>query len=81
MQDFVILWRKGERIISAGHLLVKKNGRVRLMDNLNLRLIHIETNDAGNYFCEVDVFGTTLIVKHHLNVLGKITKQHSLIIG
>ena len=72
LRDFVILWRKGERIISAGNLLVKKNGRVKLMDNFSLQLINIETGDAGDYFCEVDFYGETQNVTHHVDVLGKI---------
>ena len=69
LADFVILWRKEERIISAGRLLVNKNGRVKLLENYSLYIVNLDMSDSGKYFCEIDVFGQTLILKHHLDVL------------
>ena len=68
---FVVLWRKGDRILSAGKLLVRKDGKVTLTEKYELKLIDIDESDAGEYVCEVDVFGETKEVGHQMNVLGK----------
>ena len=68
---FVVLWRKGDRILSAGKLLVRKDGKVTVTEKYELMLSDIEESDAGEYVCEVDVFGETKQVRHKLDVLGK----------
>ena len=68
---FVVLWRKGDRILSAGKLLVRKDGKVTVTEKYELMLSDIEESDAGEYVCEVDVFGETKQVRHTLDVLGK----------
>ena len=68
---FVILWRKGDRILSAGRLLIRKDGKVTVTKSYELKLRDIEETDAGEYVCEVDVFGQTKEVRHTLEVWGK----------
>ena len=70
---FVVLWRKGDRILSAGKLLVRKDGKVTVTEKYELMLSDIEESDAGEYVCEVDVFGETKDVRHKLDVLGECT--------
>ena len=70
---FVVLWRKGDRILSAGKLLVRKDGKVTVTEKYELMLSDIEESDAGEYVCEVDVFGETKDVRHQLDVLGECT--------
>jgi len=66
---FVVLWRKGDRILSAGKLLVRKDGKVTVTEKYELKLSDIEESDVGEYVCEVDVFGETKEVRHQLDVL------------
>ena len=68
---FVVLWRKGDRILSAGKLLVRKDGKVKVTEKYDLKICDIEESDAGKYVCEVDVYGETKEVHHELEVLGK----------
>ena len=68
---FVVLWRKGDRILSAGKLLVRKDGKVKVTEKYDLKISDIEESDAGKYVCEVDVYGETKEVHHELEVLGK----------
>ena len=77
---FVVLWRKGDRILSAGKLLVRKDGKVTVTEKYELRLSDIEETDAGEYVCEVDVFGETKEVRHQLEVLGKYNGLNKLLI-
>ena len=76
---FVVLWRKGDRILSAGKLLVRKDGKVKVTEKYDLKISDIEERDAGEYVCEVDVFGETTEVYHNLNVLGKFCLEEILI--
>jgi len=66
---FVVLWRKGDRILSAGKLLVRKDGKVKVTDQYDLKLSDVDESDAGEYVCEVDVYGKTKEVHHLLKVL------------
>ena len=68
---FVVLWRKGDRILSAGKLFVRKDGKVKVTEKYDLKISDIEESDAGDYVCEVDIFGDTKEVHHNLEVLGK----------
>ena len=68
----MILWRKGDSIISAGGLLVIKTGKFRLVDKFNLVVLNIVSSDSGEYSCEIDVFGNTHILRHQVDVLGKL---------
>ena len=70
---FVVLWRRGDRILSAGRLLVRKDGKVTVTESYELELRDIEETDAGEYVCEVDVFGQTKEVRHTLEVLGEFS--------
>ena len=76
---FVVLWRKGDRILSAGKLLVRKDGKVKVTEKYDLKISDIEERDAGEYVCEVDVFGETTKVHHKLNVLGKFCFKETVI--
>ena len=78
---FVVLWRKGDRILSAGRLLIRKDGKVMITEKYELKLSDIEESDAGEYVCEVDVFGETKEVRHQMIVLGKCGSLHELLIN
>ena len=58
--------------MSAGKLLVRKDGKVKVTDRYELELSDVDESDAGEYVCEVDVFGDTKEVTHSLDVLGEL---------
>ena len=43
-----------------------------MTDNYSLELRDIDESDAGQYSCQLDVFGHTQTVLHNLTVLGTI---------
>ena len=44
-----------------------------MTDNYSLELRDIDESDAGQYSCQLDVFGHTQTVLHNLTVLGTIS--------
>ena len=68
---FVVLWRQGERILTVGRLLVRKDGKVGVGPGFGLVLTEVQESDAGQYECQVDVFGHAKTVCHTLHVLGE----------
>ena len=50
---FVVLWRKGDRILSAGKLLVRKDGKVKVTEKYGLKISDIEESDVGDYVCRI----------------------------
>ena len=69
--DIVTSFRKGDRILSVGALLVRKDGKVKLRDDFSLEIVDVEESDAGQYSCQLDVFGNTQTLLHNLTVLGR----------
>ena len=43
-----------------------------MTDNYSLELRDVEESDAGQYSCQLDVFGHTQTVLHNLTVLGML---------
>ena len=70
--DTVTSFRKGDRILSVGALLVRKDGKVKLRDDFSLEIVDVEESDAGQYSCQLDVFGNTQTLLHNLTVLGRL---------
>ena len=68
--DSVVLWKKGERVISAGDVKVRKDARMTLVEAASLRITGVDVADTGNYTCEVE-WGAGEAPKqivHHLQV-------------
>lgn len=70
--QYVVLWRKGDRILAVGNHLVRKDGKVAVRDDYQLELGNITDEDAGEYVCEVDVGlgGEARSVRHQVTVLA-----------
>lgn len=69
--QFVVLWRKGDRILAAGNHLVRKDGKVSVTKGHDLELDNVTEEDGGWYMCEVDIGlgGETRAVRHKVVVL------------
>lgn len=68
---FVLAWKRGNAILTAGPTKVSPDERIRLVEGYNLEIREVQTNDAGDYICQV----ATLVPKeitHTLEVLGKL---------
>ena len=72
---FVRVWRWRDRILSAGDLMVRKGGRLSVTQGGHLKISDIGLEDAGEYICEVDVFGEVEEVRHDLAVFGKLSSS------
>jgi hypothetical protein len=47
--DSVVLWKQGERVISAGPIQVRKDPRFALVEAASLRISDVVVADTGNY--------------------------------
>ncbi|XP_023346669.1 neuronal growth regulator 1 [Eurytemora carolleeae] len=83
LQDFVVVWSRGERIISANRMLVRKDGQVRLTADYGLEVLEVDPKDSGEYVCQIDVYGDPISIKHTLNVIvpPEITSWNNSIKG
>ena len=52
--QFVRVWRLGDRVISVGNLMVRKDGRMSVTDEGALEIRDIRLEDAREYVCELD---------------------------
>ncbi|XP_054282435.1 brother of CDO isoform X2 [Macrosteles quadrilineatus] len=51
--NFVLAWKRGIAILTAGNIKVTPDNRFRLVDGYNLEIRDVQTNDAGNYVCQI----------------------------
>uniref|UniRef100_A0A8D8LSB1 Lachesin n=1 Tax=Cacopsylla melanoneura TaxID=428564 RepID=A0A8D8LSB1_9HEMI len=51
--NYVLAWKKGIAILTAGGTKVTPDKRIRLVDGYNLEIRDIQTKDAGNYVCHI----------------------------
>lgn len=51
--SYVLAWKKGIAILTAGNVKVTPDPRIRLVDGNNLEIRDIQTKDAGNYVCHI----------------------------
>ena len=66
----VRVWTWGDRIISVGNLMVRKDKRLSVTHEGDLKISDIGLKDAGEYVCEID--GKE--VHYKLEVFGKQSK-------
>ena len=59
-------------LLSVGHLLVRRDDRLRVTGYYGLVISEVDGQDRGNYRCHVDYQGYVQQVQHNLEVLGKI---------
>ena len=53
--DGIVLWKQGERVISAGSIQVRKDYRLTLVEANSLRITDVDVTDTGTYFYVVYV--------------------------
>ena len=57
-------------MISAGDTVIRKDARMKLLDH-SLEISDVTEDDAGEYICNVETFGSPLDQVHTMSVLGK----------
>jgi hypothetical protein len=57
-------------MISAGDIVIRKDARMKLVGQ-SLEISDVTEEDAGQYICNVETFGSPLDQVHTLSVLGK----------
>ncbi|CAB3368811.1 Hypothetical predicted protein [Cloeon dipterum] len=51
--SYVILWRRGTVVLTAGNLMITRDERFRLIDGFNLEIRNVRPQDAGDYVCSI----------------------------
>lgn len=68
--SFVLLWRRGSSVLTAGHLKITRDQRFDIVDEYNLQITDVRTQDAGDYICQIGDQETRDQV-HTVEILGK----------
>ena len=85
--QFVVMWKQGGRVISAGSLLVRKDDRFRLQlsgdNNFDLEIEDIGVEDSSEYQCEVDILGRPISIIHRLEVMvaPQVSRRWGVLLG
>ena len=45
--DSIVLWKQGERVLSAGPIQVRKDFRMTLVEAASLRITNVHVSDTG----------------------------------
>lgn len=69
MGTYILMWKQGKRVLTAGTLVVRKDNRIRLRDDFSLELNSLKQDDQGTYTCEVDVMGKPISIQHTVEVM------------
>lgn len=68
--NFVVAWKRGIAIISAGTVKVTPDERIRLVDGYSLEIREAVPQDAGDYVCQIATMEPREIT-HTVEILGK----------
>lgn len=68
--SFVLLWRRGTSVLTAGHLKITRDDRFKIIGDYNLQISNVKTQDAGDYICQIGDQETRDQV-HTVEILGK----------
>ncbi|XP_065202669.1 limbic system-associated membrane protein-like isoform X2 [Planococcus citri] len=65
---YVLAWKRGNAILTAGPTKVSPDDRIRLVEGYNLEIRDVQTTDAGDYICHIATLKPREIT-HTLEVL------------
>lgn len=51
--SYVLLWRRGQAVLTANSLMVTRDSRFKLIDGFNLQMSKLNIQDAGDYVCQI----------------------------
>ena len=75
MGSFVLMWKKDDRVLTAGNLVVRKDSRLQLRNDFSLEINSLKPEDQGPYICEIDVMGQAITIDHTVFNLYKYFLQ------
>ena len=67
----MLVWQKGEDVLTAKSIMVTPDPRFQLVSKHNLQVHRIRSQDAGDYTCKIPVMGAPITIVHTLEILGK----------
>jgi len=67
---YVLVWKRGIAVLTAGAVKVTPDERVALVDGYNLQISDVQTQDAGDYVCQIGLLQPKEITQT-LEILGK----------
>ena len=67
---YVVAWKKGIAVLSAGNVKVSPDPRISLVNGHSLEIKEVTTQDAGDYVCQIGTLEPREIT-HTVEVLGK----------
>ena len=70
--QYVMVWQKGQDVLSAKSIMVTADPRIKLVNHHNLQIRSIKLSDAGDYQCKIHVLGDPIVIIHTLEILGKL---------
>lgn len=75
--NFVLAWKKGIAILTAGTTKVTPEERIRIVEGYNLEIRNAQINDAGNYICQIGTLDPVEL-KHTLQILSEYNDRFCL---
>lgn len=67
---YVVAWKRGIAILTAGSVKVTPDPRVRLVNGFNLQIRDAVPQDAGDYICQIATMEPREIT-HTVEILGE----------
>lgn len=65
-----MLWKRGNSVLSAQHMKITRDPRIELVDDFNLEIKKVRSQDGGDYVCQISTSVPNDLV-HTLEILGK----------
>lgn len=72
--QYVVAWKRGIAILSAGSVKVTPDPRVRLVNGFSLQIKDAVPQDAGDYVCQIATLEPREIA-HTVEILGEFVAQ------
>ena len=69
---YVVVWKHGDEVITAGSMMVSPDTRFSLSGGYNLRINNLQQRDQGTYTCHISTLGNPITLTHSLEILGEI---------
>lgn len=70
LESYVVAWKRGIAILSAGAVKVTPDPRVRLVNGYSLQIKDAVPQDAGDYVCQIATLEPREIT-HTVEILGE----------
>ena len=64
-------WQHGDRVLSVGHMMVRRDDRLRVTGYHGLVISRVVGSDRGLYSCRVDYQGYVQQVQHRVEVMER----------